>query len=411
MKNLEKIKDKLKGSYFDLASIDCSNEGYISARVYENCLIVEPQTLEIKKELMKNPYIPKLQSHKHFYALFWFPLSIELSVLDKNFKSPKFTHKYITRYQNLMQAQREGNVSLWIAIDNLKYSEWLDLEYIPAKPYNRETDFKDEKADTTCKILAKEHKPYQEIKRVSLNYSTLLILQNAKENGNKSLYHYLETGSKSFYTDCIINYILEHSNLLDPEYFSYENAPKEVRMPARELFKLYPHRTFSLKAPEGVTLTNITRPCAKRISKDDILSFNFSNEFLQKYRAIITKSENNNTSSFIEVPMFFVLQALQNDNFTSGGFKFLLWFLAFYRMKSPKIFHSLKTILKETGADLKHGYKKPIETLNHYFNYLFSVNALDIPQPLEFITKEINSPPNYDGKYIKLRKPKLKTRD
>ena len=109
--------------------------------------------------------------------------------------------------------------------------------------------------------------------------------------------------------------------------------------------------------------------------------------------------------------MFFVLQALQNENFTSGGFKFLLWFLAFYRIKSPKIFHSLKTIFKETGADLKHGYKKPIETLNKYFNYLFSVNALDIPKPLEFKTKEINSPPNYGGKYIKLRKPKLKTKD
>lgn len=415
MKNLEKIKEILKGSYFDFNTLKYQDNGNPSIFVFKNCLIAEPLNLEAKRKLQSNPYTRTLQSKKHFYALFYFPLSVEKGEIEGNLKNPKFKKKFKTRFENLKEARKNGNINLLIGITDLTTSEWLQMEYT-AKPYNKNTDFKDDEEDTTCKTLVIPQLPYQEIKRVSLNYNTILILKN------KTLLYYLEEGSNTFYNDCIINYILEHSNLLNPEYFNFENIqhlisptesanikqPKEIRILASELFKLYPHKSFKLLTPEGVTISNITRPTSKRISKNDTLSFIFSDDFLNKYRDIIKKSGDNISSpqSFIRVPIFFILQALQQNNLSSAGFKFLLWFLNFYRMKSPKIFHTVRKILEETGADLTHGYKKPLATLNKYFKYLYSANALDIPIFTEFTVENLNKPPEYNEKYIQLKKPK-----
>lgn len=434
MKNLEKIKEILKGSYFDFNSLHYQDDGKPSIFVFKNCLIAEPLTIESKRELQKNPYVRTLHSREHFYALFYFPLPIlPKEKKEENLKNPKFTKKYRTRLQNLEKARDSKNINLLIGIEGLTTEEWLQMEYTDTKPYNKETDFKDDENDTTCKTLVKPQTTYQEIKRVNLNSNTLLILDNAKENKNKALFYYLQKGigTNTFYNDCIINYILEHSNLLDPEYFnSFENAEfynkdlekfekrikeKEVRIPARELFKLYPHKAFKLTTPEGVTISNITRPTSKsetktkRISKNDTLSFIFTDEFLNKYRNIIKKSADNvsNPQSFIKVPVFFVLQALKQDNLSSAGFKFLLWFLTFYRMPNPKIFHTVGKILEETGADLNHGYKKPLATLNKYFKYLHSVNALAIPTFTDFKVEDLNKPPEYDERYIQIKKPKI----
>ncbi len=411
MEKLNKVKEKLKSfqnSWLDINSVQYSDNGEIQVYTYQNCIIADPNTIHSKREIQSKPYVRKLQTKKEIFGVYYFPIPIPKrdDLETKFYNSPKLNVKFKSRFINLLESYNKKNIILRPCIQ-LPYEEWLTAEWI-ARPYNKKTGFKDDEIDTLCKNLAKDQQPYQEINRISLNYNTLLILQNAKENGNKSLFYYLKKGTTAFYTDCIINYILEHSNLLDPEYFSFQNAPKEVRIPARELFKLYPHSHFNFVAPEGVIISNTTRPKTKRTSKNDIISFTFSDEYLQKFREIIKKSDTKTeNTSFIKIPVFFVLEALQNKNFSSNGFKFLLWFLTFYRIKSPKIFHTVKTILQETGADLNHGYKKPIETLNKYFDYLFSLNVLsNVPTKLKFTTKDMNNRPEYNGALIQLSKPK-----
>ena len=40
---------------------------------------------------------------------------------------------------------------------------------------------------------------------------------------------------------------MEHASLLKPDIFKYEKEIYEVRIPVKELFKLYPHKTFKGK--------------------------------------------------------------------------------------------------------------------------------------------------------------------
>lgn len=411
MYRLKEIKEKLLPTKaFDLKTLQFVDYGFsdvVRVFTYENYLIAEPMTAESLRRLKLNPYNHLLRTKDTVYSLYYFPEPIcSNGYLTKERLT---TRKYIDRYDNLLNASNHKYYRLLNCIQ-LPAKDLLNCEYT-FKEYNKETDFGDDLPDTTCSILAKVQKPYIEINRVSLNYNTLLILDNAKANGNKALYRY-QSDTKTFYTDCIINYIIEHSDLLNPDFFKFDNAPNEVRIPVRELLKLYPHRSFTLQVPEGVQLTYVSqRKESQRISKNDIAVFIFSKEFLSKFRVIISKSETNrdNPQSFIKVPMFFVLQALQNDKLTSRGLNFLLWFLTFYRMKSPKIFHSLKTIIAETGMDITHGYRKPLAILQRYFNYLYDLSTFaNIQAPVNFTSKDIDNPPLFNGALLQVRKPKLR---
>ena len=85
-------------------------------------------------------------------------------------------------------------------------------------------------------------------------------------------------------------------------------------------------------------------------------------------------------------------------------------------MKSPRLFHNVRTILEETGADLKHVYKKPIATLTSYFNYLIKCKMLaDVESPLDLANFKLDSPPkkavivgtsDIKELFITLQKPK-----
>ena len=406
---LEQVKANLsKTNSFVLSSVRYDDSMNIVAETYSNYIIAQPLTAESERQLRMNPYNRLLKSDDYLFALFYFPSAVH-SKLDRRELEQDFAPKYTTRLKNLFKSQELGNIKIRFTIA-LRPHDFVKLQYI-ARPYDRsKTDFDDDRIDTVCKTLTQEQKSYIEKKSLSIRNNTLLILHNAREQGNRALSYYQDVGTTAFYTDCIINYVLEQSGLLNPDSFQYPNSPHEVHMPVKTLFKLYPHRTFKLVAPEGVTLTYETRPYAKRLSKNDTAIFKFSDEFLNKYRAIIMRSESNaeQPNSFIKVPMFFVLQALQSDKLTSKGFNFLLWFLPFFRIKKPKIYHSLRTILAETGADVKHGFVAPLKILNRYFDYLFSVNTFyNIQAPVVFTRADLDSPPKFNGALLQVQKPKL----
>ena len=398
-KQYKKIIELLKKTnYFNFNNICKDENGNICVCTYSNCLIVQPMTAAAKRKILLNPYTRTLSSTKHYFALYWFPQDIAGEGRDK------LPLKYKTRLYNLLRAKEFGQIRILRALI-LPPNEILKLKFT-AKSYEKrkDRDYKDDLEDTSCKQLAQEPKTYATINKVSLTYNTLLILKNAKENKNKSLYYYRD--AKTFYTYCIINYILEHSQIISPENLKYPNPIAEVHMPAKEFQKLFPSRA-TLEAPEGVEIHY--SGSSERLSKNSSVTLKFSENFLKTYKNIIQRSEENVEVplSFIKVPMFFVLEALRKENLGANGFKFFLWFLTFYRIKSPTIYHSLKTIMTETGMDTKHGYKKPLALLQKYFDYLRRVNILiEVYEPLKFNKKNIDEPPKYEGHLIKLKKPK-----
>ena len=350
--NEDKVKNLLKQvKYFNMfvSGIDEEDEDEVYAEVFPNCLIIQPLTAQAEREIKYNPYARILSSSKHFFCLQWFPKELD-ELIESELESDT---KYKSRLNNLLKAKEQGKVELYSSI-TLPLKEFLKLNY-EAKPFEKrkDRDYKDNMEDTSCKQLAKPPKTHEVIKRVSLTYNTFLILHNAKENKNKALFYYKNV--QTFYTDCIINYILEHSN-----------------------------------------------------TRNNTVIIKFSTEYLQSFMNIIQRKNENivNPSSFIKVPIFFVLEALSNKNFGVKGLKFLLWFLAFYRIKNPRIMHSLETIMLETGMFLGHGLKQPLRIMQKYFNYLFKVGALQIPQPLELNKDNIDTPPKYNKTFIKIQKPK-----
>ena len=395
----EKVYDLLnEAKIFNLRNyfIDYDEET-VYAEVYQNCVIVQPLSAQAEREIKFNPYARILSSSKHFYCLQYFPKSIS----EEREKLPP---KYKTRLNNLFEAKEQGKVELYKAIV-IPIKEFLKLKYT-AKPYEKrkEHDYKDDYEDTSCKQLAKPPKTFATIERVSLTYNTVLILHNAKENKNKALSYYKDT--QTFYTDCIINYILEHSDIIAPENFKYENNLREIHISGRELLKLYPHKAFKLEAPNGVEI-QYSRESA-RLSKKDKVIFKFSDNYLKPFKDIIKRADDNveAPNSFIRIPIFFVLEALKNENLGSRSLNFLLWFLCFYRMQNPYLLHSVKKIIDETGMDTKHGYKKPIRKILKYLDYLYIVNALKIEEPTKPDKISLDSPIKYNGAYIKIQKPK-----
>lgn len=405
-KQEEKVHEVLaQTGYFNLSSAVLYDTGIYSVYARPKIVIVQPLTYEAEMSLKANPYIRTLTYKDYYFALFWFPDVIEdiREGLSKNTDL-----KFISRLNKLFSARDKGQVKLWKAIE-IPLDDFSKLTFT-AKPYNREEhDFKDDEEDTTCTKLDVELKTFETIEKVSLTYNTCLLLQNAKVSKNKALFYYKDT--KVFYTDCILNYILEHGKIIAPENFRYGTRILEVRMPVKELKKLMPHRTFKLEAPEGVTITyKQDREKVTRLSKNDTAIFQFSFEYISKFKEIITRASENVEAplSFVKIPMFFVLQALKQENLTAGGFKFLLWLIPFFRMKSPKILHSIKKILIETGMDIRHGYQKPLITLSGYFEYLRKVNMLSgVDEPIIYTKPDLNEPPKYKGNYIELKKPKL----
>lgn len=424
---MKKIKDFLAPmNTFNLNSIKV-NDGNLFVQTYKNCLVSQALTAEAERRISLNPYARTLKSGKYFFTLHYFPLDISKESGNREC----LPTKYKTRLNNLLKAQELGQLKLtqywWISVKDLYH-----LKYT-AKPYQKreDYDYRDELEDTSVLELIKPSKTYATIERVSLASSTLLILDNAKVNKNKSLYRYL-SNSKAFYADCIINYILEHSKIISPENFKYPNPILKVHMPAREFKKLYPSRA-KVKMPSGISICYVGKEGRKRLSKKDSMIITFSEEFLTKYKNIIKRSEDNKESpqSFIKVPMFFVLEALKSENLGSNGFQFLLWLLPFFRMKTPKIYHSLRTIMEETGMDTKHGYSKPLKLLQKYFNYMQKLDMfLDVEEPLNIEKEEkqskqlklklrvkeekqetkfrkLDEPPKYNNKLIQLKKPKM----
>lgn len=384
------------------------------AETYENYIIAQPLTAEAERLLISNEYIRLLQFPSYIYAIFYFPENIfSPSDIENNLK--KMPQKYVTRYNNLMTAEKKGSIFLWYNLI-LPIKEFLKFEY-RAKEINKrkDRDYNDDEQDTTCIKLTKNQKGFAPIEKVNLKYNTLIFLNNAKCNGNKALFHY-KTATQ-FYTDCIINYLLEHSKIISPENFKYNNSPKELKIKGNELFKLYPHKSFKLEVPDGVKIIIsrndliLSNDDKTRISKNDIITFQFSDEYLAKYKNLITRDNImlSEVYSFLHIPMFFVLQALKRENLSASGFKFMLWIICFFRMKNPTIFHNVRTIIEEVGLDTKHGYKKPLRILTKYFKYLFDVGMLgDVPKPPEFSIKDLDSPPKVNGRLIKITKPKLK---
>lgn len=370
----------------------------ITAKTYPNYLIIEPLTLEAERKILANPFIHILKSEKYLFAIFYFSSNVQGDNIDLS----KLTLKQRTRYENIMSAFKLKEINI---LHELRFppKEMFKFKYI-AKPYDKskDHDFKDDENDTMCKALAEPNLPYYEIKKVNTKYNTILILDNAKETGNKALFRY-KGNVNSFYTDIVLNYLLEHTNLLKPAIFKYEKDVYEVRIPVKELFKLYPHKTFKLQLPEGVTVDYIKssrrqtkKPLAKgRLSKSDIAVFTFTKDFMSVFKSIIKKEDSNvaNPKSFLRFPVWFLLEALKGENLTSRGLNFLLWFLAYYRMKTPKIFHNIRTMLDEIETDVTHGYKKPIERLENYFSYLIRCKMfVDVGDILDLAPFFLDSP-------------------
>lgn len=396
---IEKIKEELyKTNSFDL-KISGEENGTFYASVKPNYLIVEPLNIEAERNLRKNKFHHLLISKNHIFGLFYFNQILKKANIDK------LDLKYRTRLDNLLKSSEEGNTRLLVRIA-LPINEFAKLEY-KHTPYNKDKDhdYKDDEIDTLCTELSKPFEPRTEIKKVSTTYNTFIILDNAKQSKNQALDRY-RNNTTAFYSDIIINYILEHARLIEPENFKYPQETYEVKIQVKELFKLYPHRTFKLCLPVGVMLKyeKQPRPKAKqpekpqkeRLSKYDTAIFTFTNDFLSQYKEIILKEETNfkNPKMFLKIPMWFLLEALKNNNLTSRGFNFLLWILSSYRMSNPKIFHSVKKILIETGADLTHGKKKPLATLSSYFTYLIKCKMLDeVESPLNLAIDDLDEPP------------------
>lgn len=403
---------------------------------HNNCLFVEPLTVQAERNIRKNPFTHILHNSKHCFALFYFPVKIkeilEAEMLHDYFFSEKLEKffgqlslKYRSRFENLLKAEEEGQIRLSQSLV-LSSDELLSLKYT-AKQYEEriDDDYRDNQEDTACKALATTVKNYETIERVSTSYNTFLILQDAKKNKNKSLFRYLHCPN-AFYCYCAINYILLHSQIATAENFKYPNPINEVHMPAKELFKLFPHRNalVYMKSMRDIVKISFNRK-GKRLSKKDTVTLIFSDEYLTRLKHIILRTDENKTSpnSFVKIPIFFILEALKADNLGSKGYQFLLWLIPFFRMSEPKILHSVKTIMKETGMDTKHGYNKPLAILQKYFEYLFELNMLvDVNEPIDlnpeakqlklFNTKEVSKlkklteAPLYNNKPIQLRKPK-----
>ena len=129
--------------------------------------------------------------------------------------------KYVTRYNNLMTAFKNGSILISAGL-YLPIKEFLKLEYQAKKIIKgKDRNYNDDVQDTTCIKLTKIQNGFAPIEKVNLKYNTLIFLNNAKCNGNKALFHYKIT--TQFYTDCIINYLLEHSKIISPENFKYNN--------------------------------------------------------------------------------------------------------------------------------------------------------------------------------------------
>ena len=398
--NEDKIHSLLKeAKIFNLRS-SCYDNEYVYAEAYSNCLIVKPLTAEAERDIKFNPYARILSSSKHFYCLYWFPRDIASE------ENEQVKLKYQSRLDNLFKAKRQGKIELYSRIA-VPIKDFVKLKYTE-KPYKKrkDYDYKDDMDDTSCKQLAKPPKNFATIEKVSLTYNTFLLLKNAKENKNKALFYYKDV--KTFYTDCIINYILMHSQIFSPENFRYPSPITEVRIQAKEFLKFFSTKSnrIKLKEKEGVEIQYSRN--AQRLSKNDTVIIKFSMKYLQPYKNIIQRADENIKVplSFVKIPIFFVLEALSNKNLGVKGFKFLLWFLCLYRISNPYIMHSSKTIMTETGMFLGHGQKQPLKIMQKYFNYLFKVNALKIPQPLKLNKDGINSPPKYNGAFIRIQKPK-----
>ena len=59
--------------------------------------------------------------------------------------------------------------------------------------------------------------------------------------------------------------------------------------------------------------------------------------------------------------------------------------------------------------DIKHGYRKPVETLNRYFEYLYNVNVFaNVDKPFKLSYKELDTPPKFNKQFIHIKKPQIK---
>lgn len=411
MKTTEEI-EKIKKTFeetelFKLSDIKQNSDGSYTLIPRDNIVFVKPLNYEHAQMLKKNPYLPKIQIRNNMFVAIKFPLAVRTDELQQRNESQLST-KFKSKLDNIIEAQKNGNIKR-IAYFTLNIKSLPYTKYTPAKPYKAKQVTNADKPDTLLKQIVKSPKEYLEIKSVSLNYNTLVILKNATENKNLSLMHYAEEGATAFYTDCIFAYIMEHSQLLNPDYTKYETTPKEVHMNIKQLKKLFPNKMFTLKIPEGVTITYISkRENVIRNTDNDTVIIKFTDEYLRTFRSIIQREtmDTENIYSFIRVPMFFILQALKKENLSPNGFKFLLWFLAYYRMPSPRIFHTLRKIIEETGMDIKHGYRKPVETLNRYFDYLYKVNVFaNADKPFKLSYKDLDMPPKINKQFIQIKKP------
>lgn len=368
---------------------------HITIKRSAHVIFARPLTPQAESE-MHLPKFNRIYANGKLIAIavkFSKPVNIENLERQPNYKY--FNQTLKNRLKDLKTSREIGEIEITDRL-TLTESQCYNLEYKERIKSKKTTTYQD-KPSHAFDNLTRPQKPFTEIQRVSLDYNTILILEN------KSLSRYLKNVN-SLYTDSIMGYLLEHSNLLNPAYFKYPKSPREVKIKYKNLRKLYPHGTFKFVAPEGVEMTS-NRPDAKRFADNDIITFNFSKSFLDRYRNIITKSaEKTEQTQFIKVPVFFILEALQNEKLTSNGLPFLLFILSLYRMPAPSITHTIRNLIKETQMDITHGFKKPIARLNTYLGYLQSVNVIE--NPIIVTNKDLDSREIDNGRQIRIRRPK-----
>lgn len=363
-------------------------------------LLVRPLSQKAEQQMHLQMYNRVYVGKTLIAVVFRFPKPVSSNLLKQ--PNYNFFNKFFRdRLDDLQKCVNNGELEI---IDNLTltHKQFMNLVYKKAvRKDKKDSDYDEIKSSRILKPFLVPQEKCKKIKQVSLNYNTVLILRN------KSFNHYLKEGTEKLYTDSIIGYILEHSSLLSPDYFKYPNVSKDVEIKGKDLLKLYPHGNFKIKLPNGVKMENARKNC-KRLGKNDTITFTFSDSFLNEYRDIITKSNKykEESTSFLKIPMFFILQALDKDNLGSNGLPFLLYILALYRINQPRITHHIGNLIAELGMDTKHGYIRPIARLNKYFQYLYKVNV--ISEPVVYTTDDLNVRPTYNnGVLIQIKKPKL----
>ena len=387
------------GNFLDTWEIFQTSDNKYYAKRVNNALLVFPLSPQTKRIFNYNAFHRIYVGEDLQAIVVRFPKPVSTDLLNQKYK---FNEALQERLKLLKAAADNGEIVIRDTI-TLTYNQFakINLKLSVSTKKKDDKEYPKTKTNLIYKSIIQPQEKCKLIQNVRLDWNTILIIKN------KSLDHYLKAGTEQLYTDSIIGYILERSHLLDPEIFKLKNVPKQAQIKASCLLKLYPHSTFKLKLPEGVEMKN-SRPNAKRISKKDTVTFVFSDSFLNKYRDIIRKSniDGEETMSFIRVPIFFILQALGQENLGANGFQFLLYILSMYRMQTPRITYKISNLLDKLGMDTTHGYKRPLERLNQYFQYLYKIKV--ISEPVKYTIKNLDEQPKYaNGVLLALKTPRI----